>query len=125
MTSIFHFPRLESSGALNKLLSSELKRGTPKIIRCDNGPEYISTEMQLWAEKKKIDLAFIQPGTPTQNAYVERFNRTVRQEWLELVNFESIHQAQLLATQWLWTYNNERPNSAIGGIPPSMLTSVT
>ena len=73
----------------------------------------------------EIDLVHIQPGKPTQNAFVERFNWTVRHEWLELVNFESIQQAQFLATQWLWTYNNEQPNSAIGGVSPKMLKPVT
>jgi len=73
----------------------------------------------------EIDLVHIQPGKPTQNAFVERFNWTVRHEWLELVNFESIQLAQFLATQWLWTYNNEQPNSAIGGVPPKMLKPVT
>ena len=63
----------------------------------------------------------IQPGKPTQNAYVERFNRTVRHEWLDLHEFDSIEQAQQLATEWLWLYNNERPNTAIGGIPPRKL----
>lgn len=57
----------------------------------------------------------------TQNAYIERFNRTVRHEWLDLHEFTSIAHAQLLATQWLWQYNNERPNTAIGGIPPRLL----
>jgi len=52
---------------------------------------------------------------------IERFNRTVRHEWLEIHLFESIEQAQLLATQWLWTSNNDRPNTAIGGVPPSYL----
>jgi len=71
-----------------------------------------------------IDLIHIQPGKPTRNAFVERFNRTIRHEWLELVNFESVQQAQFLATQWLWTYNNEQPNSAIGEVPPKMLNPV-
>ena len=74
-----------------------------------------------WAEKQRITLIYIQPGKPTQNAYVERFNRTVRHEWLDLNLFESVEHAQELATQWLWQYNNERPNSAIGGIPPRQL----
>jgi len=86
--------------------------------------EYISVELVNWAEKRGIDLIHIQPGKPTRNAFVERFNRTVRHEWLDLVNFESVQQAQFLATQWLWTYNNERPNSAIGGVPPKMLNPV-
>jgi putative transposase len=61
---------------------------------------------------------FIQQGKPTQNAYVERFNRTVRHEWLDEHLFESVDYAQQTATQWLWLYNNERPNMAIGGITP-------
>jgi len=61
---------------------------------------------------------FIQPGKPTQNVYVERFNRTVRLEWLDEHLFESVDHAQQTATQWLWLYNNERPNMAIGGITP-------
>lgn len=61
---------------------------------------------------------YIQPGKPTQNAYVERFNRTVRHEWLDLYDFESVRHAQKLATEWLWIYINERPNTDIGGVPP-------
>jgi len=53
-------------------------RGKPKIIRCDNGPEYISTALQNWANQQKIVLEYIQPGKPQQNAYIERYNRTVR-----------------------------------------------
>jgi|APCOG7522876152_1049122.scaffolds.fasta_scaffold07407_2 D-alanyl-lipoteichoic acid acyltransferase DltB (MBOAT superfamily) len=67
------------------------------------------------------DCLYIQPGKPTQNAYVERFNQTVRHEWLDLHSFNSIEHAQLLATQWLWTCNNERPHTAIGGVPPGKL----
>ena len=67
-------------------------------------------------------MLYIQPGKPTQNAYVERFNRTVRHEWLNLQLFESVEHAQELATRGLWLYNNERPNTAIGGIPPKPLT---
>jgi len=96
-------------------------RGKPSAIRCDNGPEYVSQALVDWANKHRITLLYIQPGKPTQNAYVERFNRTVRHEWLDLHQFESVAHAQDLATQWLWTYNNERPNMAIGGVPPRQL----
>lgn len=95
-------------------------RGKPKVLRCDNGPEYISGTLAAWAEKHKIILAFIQPGNPQQNAYVERYNRTVRHEWLEMHELITIEHAQEEATKWLWTYNNERPNMAIGGITPAM-----
>ena len=96
-------------------------RGKPLAIRCDNGPEYIAQALVDWANKWRITLMYIQPGKPTQNAYVERFNRTARHEWLDLHVFESVQQAQWLATNWLWTYNNERPHTAIGGIPPRQL----
>lgn len=93
-------------------------RGKPKAIRCDNGPEYVSGQLIEWAAEQGITLQYIQPGQPQQNAYVERYNRTVRHEWLDQHLFESIHHAQETATEWLWRYNNERPNMALGGITP-------
>lgn len=93
-------------------------RGIPKVIRCDNGPEYLSGAVVDWAGRRGIRLEFIQPGKPHQNAYVERYNRTVRYDWLGQYLFDSIEEVQLFATQWLWTYNHERPNMALGGITP-------
>ncbi len=93
-------------------------RGQPKVIRCDNGPEYISHALLAWAEKRGIRIEHIQPGKPQQNAYVERYNRTVRYGWLNQHLFKSIEQVQESATRWLWTYNHERPNMALGGITP-------
>jgi putative transposase len=95
-------------------------RGTPKEIRCDNGPEYISKKLLAWAAKKNIALRHIQPGKPQQNAYVERYNRTVRYDWLNQYLFESLDEIQEFASKWLWSYNHERPNTAIGGITPNM-----
>ena len=94
-------------------------RGKPRAIRCDNGPEYISHKLIAWAEKHNIQLNYIQPGNPQQNAYVERFNRTARHEWLNQHLFESIEHAQNIATEWMWTYNNDRPHMSLGGITPS------
>ena len=93
-------------------------RGKPQAIRCDNGPEYISDLLITWAQKQGVRLEHIQPGNPQQNAYIERYNRTVRYDWLAHYLFESIAQVQKHATQWLWSYNNERPNMALGGITP-------
>jgi putative transposase len=94
-------------------------RGQPGSIRVDNGPEYVSGKLIAWAEKRGISIQYIQPGKPQQNAYVERYNRTVRHEWLDQNIIESIEEAEDYATQWLWTYNNERPNMGIGGITPA------
>jgi len=93
-------------------------RGKPQAIRCDNGPEYVSHKLTAWAKKQRIDINYIQPGKPQQNAYVERYNRTIRYDWLSHYLFESIAEVQDFATRWLWTYNNERPNMALGGITP-------
>jgi len=65
-------------------------RSKPQAIRSDNGPEFISAKLAEWAEKRGIRLDFIQPGNPQQNAYVERYNRTVRYDWLGHCLFESI-----------------------------------
>lgn len=113
----FSLPSSRVVRSLNRIIQW---RGKPAAIRCDNGPEYISSKLTAWAIKHQITLLYIQPGKPTQNAYVERFNRTVRHEWLDMHEFESIAHAQDLATKWLWTYNNLRPHTAIGGIPPVM-----
>jgi putative transposase len=86
----------------------------------DNGPEYISHVLLEWAEEQGIALARIQPGQPQQNACIERYNRTVRHEWLDQYIINSIEEAQHFATQWLWTDNNDRANMGIGGITPAM-----
>lgn len=93
-------------------------RGKPLAIRCDNGPEYLSAAIVGWASQWGIRLEYIQPGKPQQNAYVERFNRTVRYEWLSQYHWDDIDHVQRVATEWMWSYNHERPNMALGGITP-------
>ena len=94
-------------------------RGTPLAIRVDNGPEYISGQLLRSAEDRGIAIQHIQPGKPQQNAYIERYNRTVRHEWLNQYVFQNIKEVRETATQWLWTYNHERPNMGLGGITPA------
>ncbi len=93
-------------------------RGCPGVIRCDNGPEYISAALQGWANRRGVRIEYIQPGNPQQNAYVERFNRTVRYEWLAQYLFDTVDEVQEFATRWLWNYNHERQNMALGGFTP-------
>ena len=111
----FSLPSERVVRTLNQIISW---RGRPLALRVDNGPEYTSARLQNWAEKAGIGLIYIQPGKPQQNAYVERYNRTVRTEWLGRYHFTSIEEVQDHATRWLWTYNNERPNMGIGGMTP-------
>jgi len=111
-------PALRVIRALDRIIEW---RGKPKAIRCDNGPEYLSGLLISWAKRRKITLQYIQPGKPQQNAYVERFNRTVRHEWLDQHLFESLGHARETATEWLWRYNNERPNMANGGFTPKQM----
>lgn len=99
-------------------------RGKPSIFRCDNGPEYVSQSLAECAEKRGIRLEFIQPGQPQQNAYVERYNRTVRYDWLVHYLFDSIEEVQTFATNWLWSYNHERPNMALGGFTPKQKLAI-
>ena len=93
-------------------------RGKSTRIRCDNGPEYVSSALMKWAKQHQITIAHIQPGKPQQYTYVERYIRTVRYDWLAQYLFETIQEVQEFATRWLWTYNHERPNMALGGITP-------
>ncbi|WP_442859293.1 IS3 family transposase [Burkholderia sp. LA-2-3-30-S1-D2] len=89
-------------------------RGRPKAIRCDNGPEYLSAAIIEWARQYGIRLDYIQPGKPQQNAYVERFNRTVRYEWLSQYHWEDLDHVQRFATDWMWTGVSEFPCSRRG-----------
>lgn len=93
-------------------------RGKPVAIRCDNGPENISGALQRWAATHQIRIDYIQPGKPQQNAYVERFNRTVRYEWLSQYYWHDLNEVQDFATQWMYGYNHDRPNMALGGFTP-------
>ncbi len=111
----FSLPSERVIRALNQLIEW---RGQPSVIRCDNGPEYISHATIEWAKDRGIHIEFIQPGNPQQNAYVERFNRTVRYEWLSQYHWASLAQVQDYATAWMWSYNHDRPHMALGGMTP-------
>jgi putative transposase len=90
-------------------------RGKPQVIHFDNEPENISALIQALARDWGIRFEYIQPGNPQQNAYVERFNRAVRYEWLSQYYWSSIEEVQEFATQWMYFYNRNRPHMALGG----------
>ncbi len=94
------------------------QRGSPEKLRCDNGPELVSIALAGWAEDHGVHLDFIKPGKPTQNSYVERFNRTYRDEILDLYLFSSLAQVRDLTSSWMRKYNEERPHDALGDLTP-------
>ena len=93
-------------------------RGWPRQIRVDNGPELISHRLVGWARNHGIHLEYIQPGKPAQNAYIERFNRTYREDVLDAYLFFTIEEAREITAAWIEEYNAMRPHEALGGVPP-------
>ena len=96
------------------------ERGAPRHLRSDNGPEFLAYAVQDWLREAKIETAYIQPGKPDQNAYIERFNRSYRTEVLNAHLFESIAELRALTDAWLRIYNGERPHDSLGRVPPLM-----
>ena len=88
-------------------------RGLPGMLRVDNGPEFISQKLNVWYKENKIDLAFIQPGEPTQNAFIERFNGSLRRELLNAYVFKNMSEVKEKTFQWMVDYNENRPHKAL------------
>lgn len=94
------------------------RRGFPAKIRMDNGPELTSVRLAAWAEEHGVLLDFIQPGKPMQNSYIERFNRTYREEVLDMYVFSRLSEVRDITKNWLKEYNEERPHESLGDMTP-------
>lgn len=94
--------------------------GRPQAIRVDNGPEFISKDLDLWAYFNGVKLDFSRPGKPTDNALIEAFNSRLRQECLNEHWFLSLEDAQEKVNAWRREYNQERPHSSLGNVPPEV-----
>lgn len=94
------------------------RRPLPRTIVCDNGPELTCKAMFLWAKERRLKLHFIQPGKPTQNAFVESFNGKFREYCLDLNWFTSIEDARTTIETWRTHYNQVRPHRSLGRKPP-------
>jgi putative transposase len=97
----------------------QLIRGLPDVLRVDNGPEFLSSELVTWAESAGVTIQYIQPGAPNQNAYIERFNRTYREEVLNLYLFESLAEVREITYWWMIEYNEQRPHDSLGDLTPA------
>lgn len=93
-------------------------RGLPQMIRVDNGPEFISHKLDMWCREHKISLAFIQPGKPMQNGFVERCNGNIRKELLNAFVFTSLTEVREKTEEWRTDYNCSRPHQSLGFVPP-------
>jgi putative transposase len=82
------------------------------------GPEFIAEALRAWAEERDITLAFIEAGKPNQNAYIERFNRTIRHEVLDAWVFTSLAEVRAVSEEWRLSYNTERAHDSLGSVPP-------
>ena len=108
-------PALRLIRVLERLAES---RGIPDMIRVDNGPEFISTKLELWCQDNKVDLAFIQPGKPMQNGYVERFNGSFRRELLNAYVWRSLSDFRVKAEEYRQDFNTCRPHDSLGDLTP-------
>jgi putative transposase len=95
------------------------ERGLPSTIVTDNGPEFTGKKMFVWAERNAVKLHFIDPGKPSQNGHCESFNSTFRRECLDASWFSSLFDARPTIEGWRRIYNEDRPHSSIGRIPPA------
>lgn len=96
----------------------KLERGLPDTLRVDNGPEFLSGAFVAWAESNGMTIQYIQPGEPNQNAYIERFNRTYRNELLDLYLFRNLAEVRDATYWWMIEYNEQRPHDSLNDLTP-------
>lgn len=113
-------PAIHVTRVLDRLAA---ERGLPKSIVVDNGTEFTSIVFDQWAHRHGVHISFIEPGKPVQNAYAESFNGKFRDECLNQEWFPSMSEARDIIEAWRCDYNEVRPHSSLGGLPPSLFAS--
>lgn len=94
------------------------ERGLPQVLRTDNGPEFLGESFVQWAKNQGMAIQYIEPGKPNQNAYIERFNRTFREEILDQYLFLRLHDVREATWWWMIEYNEQRPHDSLDGLTP-------
>ena len=89
------------------------ERQKPQQIRVDNGPEFTSKVFTTWCQKNEITIKYIQPGKPMQNGYIERLNRTFREDMLDAYQFETLEELRILSDEWQYKYNHYHPHKSL------------
>jgi putative transposase len=100
-------------------------RSKPKRIRTDNGPEFLSKKFVDFCNEQQIELCYIQPGKPAQNAYIERLNRTFREDVLDAYLFKTLHEVNKIAFDWQLEYNKNHPHKSLNGQSPWLFMGQT
>lgn len=109
---------LKSSRVIWVLRHLIQKHGKPQKIRMDNGPEFIAKMAKEFSEMFDIEFKYIQPGKPTQNAFIERFNKSYREGVLDSYLFDEIDEVREVTEHWMYDYNHFRPHEALNGMSP-------
>lgn len=105
---------LPSLRVIRVLEQLQQSRGLPEMIRVDNGPEFVSHKLDAWSKERGITLAYIEPGKPTQNAYIERLNGSLRRELLNAYVFRTLDEVREKTCDWKNDYNHQRPHKSLG-----------
>ena len=114
---------ITSENVIDHLAALSKSRGLPHCIRSDNGPEFVSGVIRDWLERLEVETLYIAPGRPWENGYAESFHSRLRDEFLSLELFENLAAARGLTMQWRTEYNDHRPHSSLGYLPPSAFAS--
>lgn len=111
--------RIEAKDVIRVLEEAVAKRGTPKYIRSDNGPEFIAKAVREWIKSKGFETLYIEPGSPWQNPYSETFNSKLRDELLNMESFGSVLEAKVLGKEYQRIYNEERWHTSLDDLTPT------
>ena len=109
-----------SEEVINRLAILARERGMPRYIRSDNGPEFIARRVRQWLENLGVETLYIEPGSPWENAWAESFNSRFRDEFLSLEIFDNLRAARRLTADYRTNYNEHRPHSSLGYVPPAI-----